>query len=356
MTVGVKAHVQAHSAPSHFRDCVYNQVLLFVLRPSAGGALVNDDKEFSPSQENCLLDSFIERVAALQGATPVLIALYDSEDRLRHANPSFQESFQITPEEFPTWADIMRLNHRLQTGVVVRHRDFEGWLLSAQSRRGKLPYRAFEMDMYDGRWFWMTETVQQDGWMLCIASDVTELRQGYRALRQDRDLAVRASQTDELTGTANRRFVFAKLALQVERVGKGLEAPFCLCTLDIDFFKQINDRFGHKCGDAVLRDFVGIAHSVIRRVDFFGRIGGEEFMLVLPRSTVAEGREIVERLLQRVRLSRPLAEFPDFSYSCSAGMTTYRMAESADDVFMRADQALYAAKEKGRDRLLAVTV
>lgn len=302
------------------------------------------------------MDSFIERVAALQGATPVLIALYDSEDRLRHANPSFQESFQITPEEFPTWADIMRLNHRLQTGVVVRHRDFEGWLLSAQSRRGKLPYRAFEMDMYDGRWFWMTETVQQDGWMLCIASDVTELRQGYRALRQDRDLAVRASQTDELTGTANRRFVFAKLALQVERVGKGLESPFCLCTLDIDFFKQINDRFGHKCGDAVLRDFVGIAHSVIRRVDFFGRIGGEEFMLVLPRSTVAEGREIVERLLQRVRLSRPLAEFPDFSYSCSAGMTTYRMAESADDVFMRADQALYAAKEKGRDRLLAVTV
>lgn len=302
------------------------------------------------------MDSFIERVAALQGATPVLIALYDSEDRLRHANPSFQESFQITPEEFPTWADIMRLNHRLQTGVVVRHRDFEGWLLSAQSRRGKLPYRAFEMDMYDGRWFWMTETVQQDGWMLCIASDVTELRQGYRALRQDRDLAVRASQTDELTGTANRRFVFAKLALQVERVGKGLEAPFCLCTLDIDFFKQINDRFGHTCGDAVLRDFVGIAHSVIRRVDFFGRIGGEEFMLVLPRSTVAEGREIVERLLQRVRLSRPLAEFPDFSYSCSAGMTTYRMAESADDVFMRADQALYAAKEKGRDRLLAVTV
>ncbi|KNY33109.1 MAG: diguanylate cyclase domain-containing protein [Agrobacterium sp.] len=302
------------------------------------------------------MDSFIERVAALQGATPVLIALYDSEDRLRHANPSFQESFQITPEEFPTWADIMRLNHRLQTGVVVRHRDFEGWLLSAQSRRGKLPYRAFEMDMYDGRWFWMTETVQQDGWMLCIASDVTELRQGYRALRQDRDLAVRASQTDELTGTANRRFVFAKLALQVERVGKGLEAPFCLCTLDIDFFKQINDRFGHKCGDAVLRDFVGIAHSVIRRVDFFGRIGGEEFMLVLPRSTVAEGREIVERLLQRVRLSRPLADFPDFSYSCSAGMTTYRMAESADDVFMRADQALYAAKEKGRDRLLAVTV
>lgn len=250
----------------------------------------------------------------------------------------------------------MRLNHRLRTGVVIRNNDFEGWLLSAQSRRGKLPYRAFEMDLYDGRWFWMTETVQQDGWMLCVASDVTELRQGYRTLRQDRDLAVRASQTDELTGTANRRFVFAKLALQVEQVAKGREASFCLCTLDIDFFKQINDRFGHKCGDAVLRDFVAIAHSVIRRVDCFGRIGGEEFMLILPRSSVAEGQEIVERLLQKVRLSRPLSEFPDFSYSCSAGMTAYQVAESADDVFLRADQALYAAKERGRDRLLAVTV
>lgn len=79
-------------------------------------------------------------------------------------------------------------------------------------------------------------------------------------------------------------------------------------------------------------------------------------MLILPRSSIAEGREIVERLLQKVRLSRPLSEFPDFSYSCSAGMTVFRMMENADDVFMRADQALYAAKEKGRDRLLAVTV
>ncbi|ANV26793.1 MULTISPECIES: GGDEF domain-containing protein [Agrobacterium] len=302
------------------------------------------------------MSDLFARVTALQSATPVLIALYDSDDRLRHANPSFRESFTLAEDDFPTWADIMRLNHRLRTGVVIRNNDFEGWLLSAQSRRGKLPYRAFEMDMYDGRWFWMTETVQQDGWMLCVASDVTELRQGYRTLRQDRDLAVRASQTDELTGTANRRFVFAKLALQVEQVSKGLEASFCLCTLDIDFFKQINDRFGHKCGDAVLRDFVGVAHSVIRRVDCFGRIGGEEFMLVLPRTSLAEGRDIVERLLQRVRLSRPLADFPDFSYSCSAGMTAYRTAESADDIFTRADQALYAAKEKGRDRLLAVTV
>jgi hypothetical protein len=77
------------------------------------------------------LNSLIERVATLQSATPVLIALYDSEDRLRHANPSFRENFQLAADDFSTWAEIMRMNHRLRTGVVVRNSDFEGWLLSA---------------------------------------------------------------------------------------------------------------------------------------------------------------------------------------------------------------------------------
>lgn len=299
------------------------------------------------------MDSLIERVAALQDTTPVLIALYDAEDRLRHANPAFRDTFQLEAEDFPTWAEIMRMNHRMRSGVVIKNANFEGWLLSAQSRRGKLSYRAFEMDLYDGRWFWMTETVQTDGWMLCVASDVTELRQGYRTLRQDRDLAVRASQTDELTGTANRRFVFAKLDMQIERFRAGLEGSFCLCTMDIDFFKQINDRFGHQAGDTVLRDFVRSAHSVIRRVDCFGRIGGEEFMLVMPRCSIVEGNAIVERLLERVRASRPFAAVPEFSYSCSAGMTVSRPGDTTDDVFVRADRALYEAKQKGRNRLLS---
>lgn len=248
----------------------------------------------------------------------------------------------------------MRLNQRLGTGVVIRNNDFEGWLMSAQSRRGKLPYRAFEMDMYDGRWFWMTETVQQDGWMLCVASDVTELRQGYRALRQDRDLAVRASQTDELTGTANRRFVFAKLALQVERVGKGLEAPFCLCTLDIDFSSRST--------------IVSATNAAMR----FCAISSASPIPLSAGWTVLAGSAVrnsclscrAARFRKAVRLSsgcckgyafQDLSPIFRISYSCSAGMTSYRMAESADEIFMRADQALYAAKEKGRDRLLAVT-
>lgn len=124
--------------------------------------------------------------------------------------------------------------------------------------------------------------------------------------------------------------------------------------MDIDFFKQINDRFGHQAGDAVLRDFVRTAHSVVRRVDCFGRIGGEEFMLVMPRCSIVEGNAIVERLLERVRDSRPFVNLQEFSYSCSAGLTVARAGDSADDVFMRADRALYEAKQRGRNRLLSI--
>ena len=143
--------------------------------------------------------------------TPVLVAAYDSFDRLRYANQAFRSSYFVEPEETPFWSDLMRRNFWARRGTVLRTADLEAWLMSAHSLRGKTEFRAFETDLVDGRWFWMTETVQNDGWMLCIASDITGLRADERSVRQDRDLAVIASHTDELTGIANRRFVMARI-------------------------------------------------------------------------------------------------------------------------------------------------
>lgn len=302
-------------------------------------------------QETANLDSLVERVLALQDATPVFIALFDTHDRLRHANRAFRQAFNLASDAFPSWGDILRANYIDRKGLVITTTDYEAWFLSAQSRRGKLPFRGLELDLHDGRWIWMTETVQDDGWMLCVGSDITALRQNQRSLRQDRDIAQRAAQTDELTGTANRRFVFANLDAQMEKVQKGIEGPFGLCVIDIDFFKTINDRFGHQGGDMVLRDFVKIAHSTIRRSDCFGRVGGEEFMLIMPRTALSECTEIVQRLLYKVRASRPFPDAPDFSYSCSAGLSLYLAGETAAEFYHRVDRALYAAKQKGRARV-----
>ncbi|WP_018899736.1 sensor domain-containing diguanylate cyclase [Rhizobium sp. 2MFCol3.1] len=300
------------------------------------------------------MNQISERLAELQEDSSVLIALYDQDDRLRYANPAFRTTFALDPEECPLWADLMRRNTRSGKGTIIRTSDFETWLVSAQSRRGKLPFRAFETDVVDGRWLWMTETVQKDGWMLCIASDITHLKASERDVRQDRDFALKASQTDELTSVSNRRFMMAAL----DSLANGHAAPRpvggCICIIDLDFFKRINDLYGHQTGDDVLVDFARRVHPLVRRRDSFGRIGGEEFMLILPDTTLAQGELIIERILTMVRGARPIQNAPSFSYTCSAGLAELHPGDTARELYARADEALYHAKQGGRDRLRIV--
>jgi diguanylate cyclase (GGDEF)-like protein len=300
-------------------------------------------------------EEVVPNLVSLQDDSLVLIALYDQDDILRYANKSWRAAFHLAPEEEPGWSDLMRRNYNAGLGTVLTTRNFDEWLVSTQSRRGKAPFRAFETDLVDGRWLWMTETVQQNGWMLCIASDITPLRTDDRRLRQDRDLALRASQTDELTGVANRRFIMTKLEELVDReLTPDRTTRGCVAVLDIDHFKTINDRYGHQAGDQVLRDFARNAHSFVRRLDCFGRIGGEEFMLILPETPLETGLDILGRVLERIRMARPLPNWPDLAYTCSVGITALCSGDTAQDIFARADLALYEAKLGGRNRISVI--
>ncbi len=297
------------------------------------------------------MDEISEQLLQLFATTATLIAIYDADDRLRYANAAFRSAYFIEPAETPVWPDLMRRNFGLRRGTVIHAENFAEWLRSTQSRRGKIGYRAFETDLVDGRWFWMTETVQKNGWMLCIASDITSLRARGRHVRQDRDQAIKDAQTDELTGVANRRFVMARVEDMLIAAQHGGEG--CLALFDIDNFKYINDRLGHHAGDIVLRDFAHRIHQSVRRTDCFGRVGGEEFILVMPGTGSEEAIAIVERMLSVIRFSRPLPDSPDFSYTCSAGVAACLPTDSASDLYRRADQALYEAKLSGRDRVRA---
>ncbi|MBX5101023.1 GGDEF domain-containing protein [Rhizobium lentis] len=297
------------------------------------------------------MDALIEQLLNLSAQTETLMALYDGDDRLQYANSAFRSAYFIEPEETPLWPDLMRRNFQLNRGTVIRTDNFEEWLRSTQSRRGKIGYRAFETDLADGRWLWMTEAVQSNGWMLCIASDITRLRAHGRTVRQDRDQAIKASYTDELTGVANRRFVMARVEDMLAAVRHGSSG--CLAVFDIDNFKRINDRLGHHAGDLVLRDFAHRIHQNVRRNDCFGRVGGEEFLLVMPATGPEDALAMVERMLTVIRFSRPLPDSPDFSYTCSAGIAACVPTDSASELYRRADQALYDAKMSGRDRVRA---
>ncbi|MBY5591672.1 GGDEF domain-containing protein [Rhizobium leguminosarum] len=296
------------------------------------------------------MDEIFKQLLQLSERTETLIAVYDSHDRLQYANSAFRSVYFIEPDETPPWPDLMRRNFELARGTVIRTSNFDEWLRSTQSRRGKIGYRAFETDLHDGRWFWMTEAVQKNGWMLCIASDITSLRAHGRIVRQDRDQAIKASYTDELTGVANRRFVMARVDDMLAAAEHGSNG--CLAVFDIDNFKRINDRHGHHAGDLVLCDFAHRIHQSVRRNDCFGRVGGEEFVLVMPATGPEDAIAMVERMLTVIRFSRPLPESPDFSYTCSAGIAACAPSDSASDLYRRADQALYAAKLSGRDRVL----
>lgn len=292
-----------------------------------------------------------QQLITLIDQTGVMFALYDGFDRLRYANDSFRTAFGLTPDEEPTWADHMRRNHPLKLGTIIKAPDFDKWLVETQARRGKTRHKSYETDLYDGRWLQMTETVQTDGWMLCIATDISGLRAEDRVVRQDCDFAIKASQTDELTGIANRRCVTGRLDAVLARGGPLGQHLGCVCILDIDHFKSINDRFGHSGGDIVLRDFAHKLLALLRRNDTLGRIGGEEFMLVLPETTLPEAELVVERMLYSIRRSEPLGKATDCRYSFSAGLSDCRVGDSVDDVYTRADTALYAAKLGGRDRI-----
>ena len=286
-------------------------------------------------------------VLELLQASEQLIGIFDGHDILRFANPAFIQAYHLRPDGRSTWMDLMRGNYRHRRGTVVSEQDFDTWLASARSRRGKEPFRAFESDMHGNRWIWMTETTLANGWMLCVASDITPLHQDGRSLRQTRDQALRAAQTDALTGLSNRAHI---KRLSGDLIAQGL--PFVLVLLDLDYFKSINDTYGHPAGDEVLRDFARRLQACTRREDGCARMGGEEFMLLLSGVDMAQARVITQRLLAGVRTARPLADAPGRGYTTSAGLARHRSGECTTELYRRADQALYRAKQAGRDRLV----
>lgn len=285
-----------------------------------------------------------------QHDTPVLLSLFDRTDTLQWANLAFRQAFGLHDDEFPTWMDMMRQGHQQRVGSIVNARDFEVWLASAHSRRGKVAYRGMECDLHDGRWIWMTESLCADGSMLCVGTDITSLRSDSRDLRLERDLAQRAAMTDALTGISNRAHILALLEQQLPHVRMG--NPCGLAVIDLDHFKKINDTYGHAGGDRVLQHFAHILRQELRREDGFGRIGGEEFLVVMPGIPAHSLAASLQRLIDLLRQQRPLAEYPDFFYTCSIGATQLQAGDCSASALQRADAALYQAKAQGRCRVV----
>jgi diguanylate cyclase (GGDEF)-like protein len=305
------------------------------------------------ANKSSLKDSaeLIEHFASIYEQSPLHVVLYDPDDMVRYANPAHCADFGMSRDVPISWSDMMRHSFANQVGATIKTDDMEAWLISTKARRGKKPFRTFEADLRDGRWMYITETMDAQGWMLSVGFDITALRANDRSLRQARDGALRAAQIDTLTGVSSRAHVLEQLDLRLNQL-RSTQQPCGMVLVDLDYFKKINDTYGHTAGDDVLQRFSRLVVGTLGRNDGFGRIGGEEFLLLYPQVTPAEMEAKVQAILELVRESSPLPEVPRFHHTCSAGLTMLDPALSAIENMRNADRALYAAKGAGRDRLM----
>ncbi|WP_084777433.1 GGDEF domain-containing protein [Bradyrhizobium sp.] len=160
------------------------------------------------------------------------------------------------------------------------------------------------------------------------------------------------AQIDELTGVLNRRYIMRALNDEMARAQRA-GTPCSVAILDVDFFKRINDAYGHPTGDEVLRGVAMTLAANMRVIDKLGRYGGEEFLAVMPLNSKDRARSAMDRLRQIVSELDwdPISD--DLRVTFSAGIAQVRPNDAPEDILARADAALYRAKDAGRNKVMA---
>jgi diguanylate cyclase (GGDEF)-like protein len=154
---------------------------------------------------------------------------------------------------------------------------------------------------------------------------------------------------DTLSGLLNRLSLFNRIDIEIERAMRAM-FPLAGIMLDIDHFKPINDNFGHQCGDMVIREIGERLRNQLRKYDYAGRYGGEEFFIILPNTNLSQALSIGERFRREIEKSKFQCGDEQVAITVSLGISQYRASESREKWIDRADKAMYKAKQLGRNR------
>ncbi|HJV79656.1 GGDEF domain-containing protein [Noviherbaspirillum sp.] len=193
------------------------------------------------------------------------------------------------------------------------------------------------------------------GFTTVLTGTLSQLRASLKASNAELKAALarltEMAERDALTGLYNRRYLLDMLHREKNRAERS-NGSFCVCVIDIDHFKRINDTWGHGGGDIVLRTFAGLAARCIRSTDLLGRWGGEEFLLILPETSIAVAESCILRIQRELAHVEFAALEPDFRVTVSAGIAPCIPGQTMDELIECADQAMYAAKRAGRNRVV----
>jgi diguanylate cyclase (GGDEF)-like protein/PAS domain S-box-containing protein len=243
------------------------------------------------------------------------------------------------------------IGHKVTDIVTPQYRKaFED--LSERINRGESGTLEFEIVGLKGGHRWldthavpMRDVNGQITGLLGVTRDITARKRAEQELEQ-------LAQTDFLTNLSNRRHFMTQAEQELSRTLR-YGGPLSVLMMDLDYFKKINDTYGHKTGDLVLRRFADLSRQTLREVDAIGRIGGEEFAVVLPQTDGQHALEAAERLRKLTEDAEvALEQGLPFHFTVSIGVATLTgPSTNIDTLLSQADQALYKAKKIGRNKV-----
>lgn len=273
--------------------------------------------------------------------TSEMLCVMDQDGRLRTVNPAWTAMLGISQAHLvgARLAEIVHPEDRVITENALRHlvQGVTAVTFEARVRSG------------DSEWHWIR-------WNAAPSEDRTAIHAAASDVSGERrtieDLEERAS-TDSLTGVLTRRALFDRLASEFERARR-YGSPLSVAVLDLDHFKEVNDRHGHVMGDALLRRLGQLLKKSLRTSDAAGRFGGDEFVLVLPESDFASAKQTAERLLELMEKEGAVALPDGKTLELRASLGVSELTPEVTDVAMlvaRADASLYRAKRSGRNQI-----
>lgn len=271
------------------------------------------------------------------------IILTTPDGQFHHANPAACELFQRTEEE------ICAIGRQ---AILDTSDPMFNILLKEREIHGKSRHE-LTMVRKDGTKFpaVVSSSVFEDRLghkkAINIVHDITRLKQVEISLREAKEEAERLATFDDLTGALNRRAFMKRLEEEINRT-KRQKTSTGLILMDIDLFKVVNDTYGHQVGDFVLQKFCICITQSLRSYDFFGRYGGEEFIVCLPNANLNETAIVAERMRREVEQSDIVNNSLHISVTASFGVAhlNYSSQENMDSFISRADNAMYNAKSK----------
>lgn len=313
------------------------------------------------------------------------LVVYDVDGYLRACNQSFLEMYGYTALEAVPGVHFRKLGEiDIRRGnVVIGDEKGENYLerkaIYRQSLKG-----SFTVKLQDGRWIRTTDRPMPDGGFVSVHVDVTELKQAQEKMQAaqkvtrqhenelaalneslERQVAERTreledailiaeqlARTDVLTGIKNRR-AFFESALAIHDLANRFNHPYSIIMIDIDYFKEANDSHGHVAGDRVIIELANIIERVIRNTDVAGRIGGDEFAIVLPETSVENILSLAERVRTLFSEVSIAVNDEELHFTVSLGIAEKINSDvMLEDVMLRADAALYQAKQQGRNSVI----